>query len=65
MGIFVHILSSSNDMEQVYCTHCKNFRIYWVGVDEYIPQCKYVDECNLLDCEDSKSIEERPKYEEK
>ena len=51
-----------NDMELVYCTRCKYFRL----CDEQKPYCvsEHVDKCNNWDCDDSKPLSERPFYEE-
>lgn len=51
-------------MKQVYCTDCIYFKIDKTVEDEFVPKCKYELECCLDDCEDSKSIEERPFYKE-
>lgn len=51
-------------MEQVYCTDCMYFRIIEVEENDFMPRCKYEDKCCLFDCEDSKSINERPYYKE-
>lgn len=45
--------------EQVYCTNCFNFRL----CDEGIPYCCYENKCDNTDCEDSKSIGDRPMYD--
>lgn len=47
--------------EYVYCTNCKNFKIE----KDDTPNCQYYDKCDIWDCEDSKSREERPFYEER
>lgn len=47
--------------EHVYCTKCIHFRI----CDEMIPYCIFEDTCDIWDCEDSKSLHERPNYEER
>ena len=46
-------------MEYVYCTNCRHFRLD----DEYIPYCPFEDKCDINDCEDSKTLEDRPYYE--
>lgn len=46
--------------EHVYCTDCYYFRL----CDENLPYCMYEDKCNINNCEDSKSREERPHYME-
>lgn len=51
-------------MRQVYCTDCIYFRIIVVGENDFESRCKYENKCCLLDCEDSKSIDERPFYKE-
>ena len=45
----------------VYCTNCKNFRMY--GDGDYNIDCEYKDQCNLLDPEDSRPLSDRPHYE--
>jgi len=45
---------------QVYCTRCLWFRI----IDD-VPECKYQEECDIWDCEDSTQFSLRPKYVEK
>ena len=47
-----------NKDEHVYCTNCLHFRLD----DEEIPYCPFEDECDINDCEDSKSYEDRPCY---
>lgn len=49
-------------MEQVYCTNCIHFEVVEVSADDYTPKCKHEDKCDLFDCEDSRSINERPFY---
>ena len=44
--------------EYVYCVNCDFFRL----CNEGLPYCFYENECNINDCEDSKTIEERPRY---
>lgn len=44
---------------QVYCTDCEHFRL----CDENIPYCIYENQCCIKNCEDSKDIAIRPKYE--
>lgn len=51
-------------MKQVYCTDCIFFKIAKMGKDEFVPKCKHESKCCLDDCEDSKSIKERPFYKE-
>ncbi len=41
----------------VYCTDC----VYFSIINE-IPHCPFESKCDLNDCEDSKSIQERPLY---
>ena len=45
--------------EYVYCTNCRYFRL----CDEGLPYCMYENKCDINDCEDSKSLKERPYYE--
>jgi len=45
----------------VYCTDCKYFRLD----DENKPYCPFESECDIWNCEDSKSLLDRPKYEDK
>ena len=47
------------DDEYVYCTNCIYFRLD----DEFIPYCLFEDECDIEDCEDSRPITERPRYD--
>lgn len=42
----------------VYCTHCA-----WFQIKDGVPDCKYSEECDLWDCEDSRPFSERPKYQ--
>ena len=49
-------------MSQVYCTDCRHF---YIDEKDFIPKCKYEEECDIRDCEDSRSLEERPCYEER
>jgi hypothetical protein len=51
------------NVTQVYCTGCNNFELKEINND-YIPDCKYKDICDLRDCEDSKPFEDRPYYED-
>jgi len=44
----------------VNCTNCKFFRL----CDEGLPYCCYENDCNINDCEDSKTLKERPFYRE-
>lgn len=53
-----------NKLDQVYCTNCKFFKIKEISVDNLEPSCKYQEKCNLYDCEDSRSLVERPFYKE-
>jgi hypothetical protein len=48
----------------VYCTKCNNFELNEIGEDDYTPDCKYKDKCDLQDCEDSRPFKDRPYYEE-
>ena len=48
-------------MSQVYCTNCRHF---YIDEKDFIPKCKHEEECDIRDCEDSRSLEERPCYEE-
>ena len=45
--------------EMVYCTDCKYFLI-----KNETPHCKFEGICNVLDCEDSKYIKDRPHFKE-
>ena len=45
--------------EDVCCMDCIYFRLD----DEFIPYCLFEDECDIEDCEDSKPITERPKFD--
>ena len=49
-------------MSQVYCTNCRHF---YIDEEDFIPKCKHEEECDIRDCEDSRSLEERPCYEER
>ena len=49
-------------MSQVYCTNCRHF---YIDEEDFIPKCKHKEECDIRDCEDSRSLEERPCYEER
>lgn len=44
--------------EYVYCTECVHFKLK----DGSCPYCKYEDICNINNCEDSMSFEDRPYY---
>lgn len=43
--------------DYVYCTECMYFK-----VNDDTPHCKYEDECDIWDCEDSRRYAERPHY---
>lgn len=47
-----------DELEYVYCTECAHFRLK----DEDVPYCEYDDICDISNCVDSKSIENRPYY---
>lgn len=48
---------------QVYCTHCAHFKIKDIEKDGIgFPCCKYENDCNIWDCDDSMSLYERPYY---
>ena len=49
-------------MSQVYCTDCRHF---YIDEKDFIPKCKHEEEFDIRDCEDSRSLEERPCYEER
>lgn len=46
--------------EYVYCTECK-----WLTFIDGVSTCKYENKCDIFDCEDSRSREERPYYKRK
>jgi hypothetical protein len=49
----------------VYCKQCQNFKCNMIMLeDEYTINldCKYKDECDFYDTEDSKPFSERPFY---
>lgn len=48
-----------NEYTHVYCTRCR-----WFYIENETPKCKYENECDIWDCEDSKPFKNRPKYEE-
>lgn len=48
----------------VYCTRCKHFEIIEVSDHNFKVFCKYEDECDLFDFEDSTPYSERPHYEQ-
>lgn len=43
----------------VYCTNCYNFRLD----DEELPYCCYENKCDINDCEDGKTLKEKPYYD--
>ena len=45
----------------VYCVDCKHFHI----IDKDIPYCLFEHECDIRDCEDSRTLLERPHYRAK
>lgn len=49
------------ESDMVYCTNCNWFRL----CDEGLPYCIFENKCDIKDCEDSKSKEDRPCYEER
>lgn len=57
-------MNKMNKDIHVYCTHCVHFKVTKCNEYDYMPKCKYENECCLEDCEDSRPLNERPHYEE-
>jgi hypothetical protein len=51
----------ANSSKGVYCTQCKHFKVS-ENNDDYFPYCKYQTKCDIFDCEDSRTLRERPYY---
>jgi len=51
-----------NSEEYVYCTACKNFKIVDTN-GNFVLNCKFENECEFWNPEDSMKFKDRPKYQ--